>query len=230
MDNPQYASPVRLLNPRAQTSPVVYGDDSALFVEFYDEDVHNELKSSQQGRAIFEKVVYCKIIFPGDRSKSYIEKVRMHDDANNPSHPHRFPRQWAAYEAQHEQVPDGMPLEQWPPMTKQRVKELKTLHIHTVEQVAALSDQTGPIIGLDWRKMRDMAVATLQPAAASVEISRLGKENEELKAKLDAMNAQVMSINQRLAPDTTEGPKPRAQRKTKQEVVNPFDTEKSNGI
>lgn len=204
MDSPQYASPVRLLNPRATTSPVIYGDDSNLFVEFYDEEVYNSFKSEESGRAVYDRHVYCKVIFPADRLKTFIEKVKMEDDIHGPSHPHRFPRQWAAYQAQHEQVPDGMPIEQWPPMTKQRIRELKSMHLHTLEQIAALDDQNGPNIGLDWRKLREMARAHLKPADAAVEISRLHKQIEELSAKFEAQTLQRMAETQRTPQRKTE--------------------------
>lgn len=196
MDNAQFASPVRLLNPRAGHSPVVYGDDSNLFVEFYDEEVYNENQSLLTGRAIWDKAVFCKIIFPADRLKTFIEKVKMDDDIHGPSHPHRFPRQWAAYLAQHEQVPDGSPLETWPPMTKNRVKELKAMHIHTIEQIASLTDQNGPNIGMDWRKLRDMAIATVKPNEGAAEISRLHKMVADLSAKIEAYSMQAMSATE----------------------------------
>lgn len=213
-DIPQFANPMRLANPNATTSPVIYGDDTSLYAEFYDEEIYNTFRSDAEGRAIFDRVVYCKIIFPADRLKTFIEKVKMNDDNFGPSHPRRFPRQWAAYQAQHEQVPDGMPLEQWPPMTKQRVRELKSMHIHTVEAVAALTDQNGPNIGMDWRKLRDMAKATLKPNEAAKEISALTQKIEELTAKVEA-NAMA----QLTAPART------SQRKDKKAVVDPFEDE-----
>lgn len=215
MDNPEFASPLRLLNPRAATSPVIYGDDSSLFVEFYDEAVYNKNQSDTQGRAIYDKQIFCKIIFPADRLKTFIEKVKEEDDMHGPAHKNRFPKQWAAYLAQHEQVPDGMPLEQWAPMTKQRIKELKTLHIHTVEAIAGLNDQNGPNIGLDWRKLRDMAVATLKPNDAAAEISRLHKQLAELTAKVEANTLATMA-------QTQEPAKPRAR---KDRLVDPFEND-----
>lgn len=191
--NDGFAQPQRLMNPGATVSPVIYGDDKMLFAEFSDEEIYNKPKSDQAGRAIFDTVVYCNIIFPGDRTKTFKEKVKMADDEFGPSHPNRFPRQWAAYQSQHEQVPDGMPLEQWPPMSRARIRELKGMHIHTVEQVAALTDQTGPNIGFDWRATRDMAIATLKPAEGAVEISRLHKQIADMQNQMNAMQAGMAS-------------------------------------
>lgn len=192
--NDGFAQPQRLLNPNATVSPVVYGDDKMIFAEFYDEPVYSKPKSATAGRPIYDTVVMCKIIFPGDRTKSFIEKVKMVSDEYGPSHPERFPRQWAAYQAQHEQVPDGMPVEQWPPISKARCKELKAMHVHTVEMIAGMSDQNGPSIGMDWRTLRDMAQATLKPGDAAVEISKLHKQLADLQSKFDAREAAEKSV------------------------------------
>lgn len=207
--NDGFAAPQRLANPGATVSPVIYGDDRQLFAEFSDEEVYNKLKSDEQGRAVYDTIVYCNIIFPGDRTKTFKEKVKMADDEFGPSHPNRFPKQWAAYNAQHEQVPDGMPVEQFPPLTKKRVLELKGMHIHTVEQLAALTDQTGPNIGLDWRQMRDMAIATLKPAEGAVVISRLTKQLADMQAQMNAMQAAQTSIKESNAADKAKQSKMR---------------------
>lgn len=207
--NDGFAAPQRLANPGATVSPVIYGDDRQLFAEFSDEEVYNKFKSDEQGRAVYDTIVYCNIIFPGDRTKTFKEKVKMADDEFGPSHPNRFPKQWAAYNAQHEQVPDGMPIEQFPPLTKKRVLELKGMHIHTVEQLAALTDQTGPNIGLDWRQMRDMAIATLKPAEGAVVISRLTKQLADMQAQMNAMQAAQTSIKESNAADKAKQSKMR---------------------
>lgn len=191
--NDGFARPHSLANPGATVSPVIYGDDRQLFAEFTDEEVYNKPKSDKEGRAVFDTVVYCNIMFPGDRSKTFKERVKMVDDEFGPSHPHRFPRQWAQYQAQHEQAPEGYSLEQWPPMTKARIRELKGMHIHTVEQIATISDQNGPSLGLDWRQLRDMAIATLKPAESAVQISQLHKQVADLQNQMAAMIAAQSS-------------------------------------
>lgn len=201
--NDGFARPHSLANPNATVSPVIYGDDKNLFAEFYDEEIYNKPKSVEAGRAVFDTQVMCRIIFPGDRTKTFVEKVKYASDEFGPSHLERFPRQWAAYKAQQEQVPDGMRLEEWPPMTKARVRELKAMHIHTVEQVAALTDMTGPSIGFDWRQMREMAIATLKPNESLKEITRLHKEVDDLRNQIQSMaNAKTSSA---LSREASEG-------------------------
>lgn len=209
--NDGFAQPQRLLNPGAVVSPVVYGDDKLLHVEFFDQPIYNKPKSTQEGRPIYDTQIMCKIIFPGDRSKTFVERVKMDDDENSPSHPHRFPRQWSAFQAQHEQVPDGIPVEQFPALSAARVKELKGMHIHTVEQIAGLTDQTGPNIGLDWRRLRDMAIATVKPGDAAVEISRLHKQLADMQNQMNAMQAAQTSRAESIAA-TKEATTPRTKK------------------
>ena len=173
---------------------VSFGNDSGLFAEFFYELEKQEFASSQEGREIFKEVPMMRILFPGDKTKTIVRRVKMEDDLAGPSDPTRFPKQWALFKASQEQVPDGSALEMWPVLSKARVRELKAQHIHTVEQLASLTDGAGPNIGLDWRQLRDKARAYLDTAAAGAEVSKLSAENEALKTDIEMMKQQIASL------------------------------------
>jgi len=177
------------IDPR--TLNVSHGDDSGLFVEFFMESVHLEAKSEEEGRPIYEDRPYIKIMFPGDRTKQIVRPVKMESDTS-PSDPLRFPRQWEAFRAQKEQVQEGTPLEQWAPISKSQALELKGVHIHTVEQLAALADNALTWLGA--RELRDKAAAWLKQANGGKEVVRLTKENALLREELDAVKAQMKDL------------------------------------
>ncbi|AIV65800.1 hypothetical protein [Burkholderia pseudomallei] len=175
---------------------VSHGDDSGLFVEFSLEPIHQEAESEKQGRPIYKDVPHIRIHFAGDRTKMIFRPVKMQDDQQGPSDPRRFPRQWAAFQEQRSQVQEGMPLEHWPPLSRSEVLSMKAMHIHTVEQLAAMTDSNLSWLGA--RELRDKAAAWLKNAEGGKETVRLTAENEQLRADLDAQKAQTRELAERL--------------------------------
>ncbi|UJH75049.1 chromosome partitioning protein ParA (plasmid) [Burkholderia cenocepacia] len=175
---------------------VSHGDDSGLFVEFSLEPIHQEAESEKQGRPIYKDVAHIRIHFAGDRTKMIFRPVKMEDDQQGPSDPRRFPRQWAAFQEQRSQVQEGTPLEQWPPLSRSEVMSMKAMHIHTVEQLAAMADSNLSWLGA--RELREKAIAWLKNAEGGKEVVRLTAENEQLRADLDAQREQTKELAERL--------------------------------
>ena len=174
---------------------VSHGDDSKLFVEFKMEPVYQGKASEDEGRPIYKDVPYIEINFPGDRTKKVYRPVKMEDDHQGPSDPRRFPRQWEAFKEQRAQVQEGTPIEQWPPLTRSQAMELKAIHIHTVEQLAGISDANLTWLGA--RELRDKAKAWLDQAASGKEVLRLQTENKQLLADMEAMKADMKTMSER---------------------------------
>lgn len=175
---------------------VSHGDDSGLFVEFSLEPIHQEAESEKQGRPIYKDVAHIRIHFAGDRTKMIFRPVKMEDDQQGPSDPRRFPRQWAAFQEQRSQVQEGTPLEHWPPLSRSEVMSMKAMHIHTVEQLAAMADSNLSWLGA--RELREKAIAWLKNAEGGKEVVRLTAENEQLRADLDAQREQTKELADRL--------------------------------
>ena len=173
---------------------VVHGDDKGLFVEFEKLPVHQEFDSEQAGRPIFKEVDYVTIHFPGDATKRVCRPVKLKSDASTPSDPERFPRQWERYQRLELQVQDGTPLEQWPMLNRADARSYKAINIHTVEALAAVSDQNLDSLGHGGRLIRDKAVAWLAAAKSGGDISRLVSENATLRTELDQMKGQISAL------------------------------------
>ncbi|MDR6393056.1 chromosome partitioning protein ParA [Paraburkholderia phenoliruptrix] len=181
---------------------VMHGDDSRLYVEFTMEAIHQTAASEAEGRPIFKDVPHVRIHFPGDRTKQIFRPVKMVEDHQGPSDPVRFPKQWAAFQAQAEQVQDGTPIEQWGPLTKSQAMEFKGMHIHTVEQLAGISDSNLTWLGA--RELRDKAVAWLKQAESGKEALRLQAELEKRDADIEDLKRQVRELAS-LAQNAHEG-------------------------
>ena len=184
---------------------VVHGDDAKLYVEFTVEAVHQPALSEQEGRPIYKDVPHIRIHFPGDRTKQIFRPVKYEDDYLGPADPRRFPMQWAQFSAQQEQVQTGTPVEHWGPLTKSEAMMLKGIHIHTVEQLAGVSDSNLSWLGA--RQLRDKAVAWLAQAEGGKEVIRLEAENELLKQDLAMQKQQLKELADRMDAMTTKAPK-----------------------
>lgn len=198
----------RLPNNPKNGTMASFGDDSGVHATFDDEFVKNEYKSDIEGRVIFDHFYIIELQWPGDNTKTFKYRFTPEEGKKGNHWIERFPRQWDAFNSSKEQTPDGTPIELWPPLDKRRVYELKAAKVFTVEQIAAMSDTQGTSLGLDWRKLRDQAKAFLNPEVGMVQISKLSRENEDLKSKMEAMAQQIAA----LAGDETNLPKKRGRK------------------
>ncbi len=167
---------------------VSFGDDRSVYAEFFKDAILDQAKTQEQGRPIYRDVDMLRMMFPGDNTKEVVRIVRLHQEGNQPADPDRFPRQWAAFQAQEAQSQSGTPIEQWPPISKAQSLELKGLKIYTVEQLAAVSD-----VNLNWmgaRQLRENARAWLAEAESGAETIKLRNMVEDLQAQLEAMMHQ----------------------------------------
>lgn len=167
---------------------VSYGGDSGTFAEFYVEAVLDQAQTEIQGRPIYKNVDMIKMMFANNSTTVRIRPVQLTRQGNVPADPDRFPKQWNAFKNSQEQVQDGTPIEQWPPISKAMAMELKAMKVHTVEQLASISDVNLTFMGA--RQLRDNAKAWLDEAASGAETIKLRNEVEALKAQLTAMANQ----------------------------------------
>ena len=119
---------------------VQHGTDNNLFVTFYMEAIHDEEESAKQGRPIYHDREFVKIIPVGDTKTVVCRPVDKVGTHAIPSDPVRWPRQYQEFQNQKVQTPDGTPLEHWAPLTKGQVLMYKAVNVHTVEQLANVSD------------------------------------------------------------------------------------------
>lgn len=213
---------MELASPKIhQTGPnryeVTHGDDKSVFAEFYMRQMYQEFLSEQEGRPIYHDVAHLRIIFPADRTKVYDQAVKMKSDDRGPSDPERFPRQWLAFENQKEQIVDGTPIDQWPPITRSRAMELKGSNIFTVEQFASIPDSAH--LGLGWQKERELARNWLEQAKGGAVISQLMAKLDVLEKDNEMLRTQVQSLAARFGKEDNQDEVKRRGRPPRQEQV-----------
>lgn len=186
------------ITQRGNNYDVSHGSDASLIVEFVMEPVFMEAKSTGAGRKIYEDRPYIHIRFPGDKTREIFRPIQE-DDKD------RFHRQWAAFERQNVQSHTGTPIEQYPPLSKAQVLELKAINVHTVEQLANIPDSAGHTVGMGFRELRSTAQKWLENANGGAAVTSMQAEIERLKADLEAQKALFIEHSQKRSKRKEEG-------------------------
>lgn len=171
--------------------------NSRLVVFFHKKAKKNNFKSEQEGRPIFDDVIYIKKMVPGD-SLSIIDRPMYESDKNE------FPMQWAHFQNRQsdDQMVSGTPLIEWPILTTAQAEELRGLKFYTVENIANASDtqlqRIGMLAGMSPHTFRDKAKLFINKAKdiaedtkREQELANLREENAKIKAETDAKLAQM---------------------------------------
>lgn len=170
-------------------------NDALLVPVFKTIAVPNEARSREAGRPIFDDMEVVEIRFGGDRNKISVFPAHAETGLTDGSdgyttkltYAQRFPEQYRAFKQQAAQIVSGTPVEELPFLTQAKRSELKALNIHTAETLAALDGTPLKTLGIGGRDLKDQAVAYLQSASGSAETDKLRRENEALRAQLQAL-------------------------------------------
>lgn len=175
-----------------------------LHVEFYIESVKQEFKSQEAGRPIYADVEFVKILIPGDKNYS-VEREASKTDKE------RFPLEYARFKngMKEEEQAVGTPLKHWPAMTRSMAKEFASFNIHTVEQLAGISDTAKQAFGLGANEWSRKAQAMLDSAAGGAAAEKYAAENETLKQRISDMEKQFAELSSRVDPEKRGPGRPR---------------------
>lgn len=183
--------------------------DEALIVHFYTRPVQNIFKSSQKGQPVFEDVTYVKINVPG------LKEMEVDTPARS-DHQKRFPRQWQHFvnTTQGDAREIGLPVAEWPQLTRSQAEEFRAMKFFTVESVANASDlalnNLGMIGGMAPFVLREKARAYLQAAKDTAlpqhQAEELAKRDAQILMLQEQMAALAGKVN--AAPQVAASPQP----------------------
>jgi len=169
--------------------PALAPGDELLYVQFYMGSLKNEDKSVEAGHPIFDSVPFVKILVPGDRNTMVNTKV---DDKTK----RRFARLWSQFEQNQMQTIEGMPIQEWPAITRAQADELFYLNIVTVEQLAGLPDVYGSRI-MGFQDLKRKAATYLAAAKDTALAEKLAAENANLQGQITYLQDELRKVNQR---------------------------------
>lgn len=177
---------------------VTHGTDKSLYVEFFMQAIEDEELSREHGRPIFRDREFIKIIPLGDKNTVVCRPVNFTAQGQTPADTDRWPVKYQQFKSQQEQVEEGTPITEWPPLTKSQALNLKGINIHTVEQLAAVQDNNLANIGMGARELREKAKAFIEASESTAGLNKLQSENEDLKIQVQALKAQIEAFGKML--------------------------------
>ncbi len=171
--------------------------DENLLVKFTMEDVLNNFKTEQAGHPVHDKELFISIISPGTN-------LMKTDRPANEADKERFPKQWQSFLNKENVEFTGMPIGEWPMLTRNQIEELKAQKFYSVELLANASDAQLNGIGPIGFSLRTKAAAFLKVSKDTAEAQRLAAENERLNADINLLKEQVANLSARLENGTPE--------------------------
>ncbi len=187
-------------------------DDRNIVPYFHTISQHNESKSKEKGRPIFDEMEVVEIRFGGDMSNRPVfpahDGVYMPDGQGGTefvTYAERFSKQYQKFKEGKAQSKEGTPLEEAPFLNSKERSELKAMQILTVEQLASLDDRRLKSLGMFGRQKMDAAAAYIQSATGSADITRLAAENAELRALIQKLQQEDVEERVESAAETIEG-------------------------
>lgn len=158
--------------------------NAGIHVQFYLHTDRDEKRSREEGRPCFKDYEYLRCIIAGDRGTIMERPVTAQDKW-------RYAEQYARFSARQEQIEPGYPLKEWTEISRAEAEELRYFKIHTVEQLAALTDGNA-------QNMRGM-LALREKAKAFLARLEAAAPQEKLQAELAERDSKIAVLEQNLA-------------------------------
>jgi hypothetical protein len=169
------------------------------FVRFFNQSMQLGFESQEAQRPVFTTVPFMELRHPGERDTICRRATR--DDAM------RWIQEWKAYQAGRNEGPQGTPMSILFPSDPGICNTLKALDVHTVEQLAELTDTALGNIGMgarDWmmkaqrymeavEKGKGFGALEAEVEKRTTAITDLRNENRMLKQRLDDLDAAIRS-------------------------------------
>jgi hypothetical protein len=196
-----FASPTSI-DWQGHTGVVQYGGgDRSMMVIFYNKAVHDQGQSRELGRPIYHDKVFARISPPGERLNIVDRPVRDSDKR-------RWPIQWAQFQQNKQQIPEGTPIGMLFPDQPSIAAMLTASNVHTIEQCADLSGDAIDNVGMGAQKYVNAAQKYLEIANKGVGIAQMRSELESRDRDIKVLTSAVENMKaeiDRLRADNSGG-------------------------
>lgn len=169
---------------------LTFGTDRRLMVRFFTMPVLQPYQSAASGRPVYVGTDMIEVRQPGERD-AVVRPAHIGDQ-------HRFRQHWEAFQANQEQVQDGIPLANLFPAEPEVVAMLKALRIHTVDALAGLTEAGIQRVGMGARAWVKKATDYLDGLTSAEGILKLQAEVATRDAQIDDLMQQLRNTGARL--------------------------------
>lgn len=187
-------------------------DSMPAHIEFFTLMEKMAFESERQGKVIERPVTMIQFMFPGGKT-IFPRKATEYDKV-------QYRKQWEQFQSNQVQIGNGLPLELWSAITEGQRLNLKSMHIHTVDQLANASDNDLAKIGMGALDLRVRARAYSEAQKGNAKTDELKEENQQLASQLDELKAQMAMMMEKMSSQSVEAPKKRGR---------PFKVDKGSG-
>lgn len=164
-------------------------EEEGLYGEFYMHAVLQPEESKKQGMPVYKDELYIKIQIKGQKNQIRCRKVRDEDRTD-------YPKAWSIWENKENDISLGTPLSAIPGIGPSMELELKQLGIHTVEDLAGITDATmDKFRGARMLKQRAVAYMEALKVVPSDNEVKGNQENTE-----DPVDVEVMKRSNKVIP------------------------------
>lgn len=172
-------------------------EESPPHIVFYFEEVEDRNASIEAGREVYKDVAFVQVLPAGgkdifiDRAKSWLGKQKM--NAKNrripQEHYEYYVKAFEAFEQGNREVLHGTPLKAWPQITPAQVRNLNTIRIYTVEDLAQANDDALALIGMGARVLQQKAINWLESANSTGKVSaKITEFENKLESAINAID------------------------------------------
>lgn len=172
------------------------GPTNHLHIEFKVLPIQNMEATRKEGRPIYDDVEHVEIKFVGDPKKVLVapahEKfTRDRQTGQWVSYAEAYHKHYEAFQSGQAIKGSGTPIDKLPFLTEGKCAELRALNIHTAEALAGLEGANLSKLGMYGRSLKNQAAEYISHAKETALETRLQAENDDLKARLAALEAAM---------------------------------------
>lgn len=170
--------------------------EKGVHVKFEMFPILHSINSKAAGREIYIDKPYVRIRVAGmDKDEAFLP---VNDQIKA-----RFPDEWALFQQGIEAPRVGTPLHAWGRITPAMARNLETFDIHTVEDIATLSEIGLQKVGMGSRQLQEDARKFLSQSQVAADLGKmdaLEAENASLKTQMAELAATVAAMKEQMKP------------------------------
>jgi hypothetical protein len=153
--------------------------------------MQDDAASGKAGHPVFKDVEFCKKAVPGNRQSVMLQPATEQDKQ-------RFPKAYAAFKERGAKPTVGLPVEEWPLVTRSQAMTLRAMHIHTVESLAEVSEGNVGSLGQGGRELIAKAKAYVKQASDGAALAQMAAERQDLLDTIAGLKAQMADLASRV--------------------------------
>lgn len=180
---------------RGDIGVVQYGNSRGMVCMFYNKSVQDPTSSAAAGRPVFKDQVFVRIHPPGER-------LNIWDQPATDKERRRFPMEWAAFQQNREQIPEGTPVDLLYPDHPSIARTLRAASVHTIEQLVELSAHAIEDVGMGCQRWVNDAVRYMEMANKGVtatqhrrDVEKMESENRVLHQQIEQLKAEIARVS-----------------------------------